>query len=128
MVVSKCCFFAAVFVACWAGSASAEQAAARNVVPCAANGADATTPFRFPAMAQKTRRQGSVQLRVLVDDEGNAQTVSVSASSGSPELDRAARIGARNAALCLRDGKTQAEPGYAQMQVNFKVSPLLVGR
>jgi TonB family protein len=79
-------------------------------------------------MAQKTRRSGSVLLRVLVDDHGGASTVSVSASSGSPELDRAARIGARNAALCLRDGKTRAEAGYAQMQVNFKMSPLLVGR
>ncbi len=128
MNVSKSCFYAAVLAACLAGSANAEQAPGRSVVPCALSGTEVASPFRFPAIAQKNRRHGSVQLRVLVDDEGKALKVAVSASSGSPDLDRAARIGARNAPLCLLDGKTQAAPGYAQMQVNFRMGPLLVGR
>ena len=109
-----------------AGTTSAQTPEPPSVVPCTESGS--VDAFRYPALAQKDRRFGPVQLRVLVDAQGAASTVAVSASSGSRELDRAARIGARNVSLCLRDGATRAAPGYAQMRVNFKMTPLLAGR
>ena len=110
-------------------TASAQTSEHPSVVPCKASFVPgAVDAFRYPALAQKDRRVGPVYLRVLVDAQGAAQTVAVRTSSGSLELDRAARIGARNVSLCLRDGTTRAAPGYAQMRVNFKVNSLLANR
>lgn len=130
MAVSKILLSAAAFAALFVvGAASAEAPDSRtSVVPCASNGSEVLSVFRYPVRAQKNRRYGSVQLRVLVDDDGGVRTVAVSTSSGSPELDRAARIGARNVSLCKPDGKTPAEAGYAQMQVKFKLNSLLASR
>jgi len=119
---------AAALLAFFASSAHAESPVSQNIVPCVTANSEHLSVFRYPAVAKKDGRYGSVQLRVLVDDEGGARTVVVSTSSGSKELDRAARIGARNVSLCLRDGKTRAAPGYAQMQVKFKMNSLLAGR
>jgi len=128
MYRSKVVLSAAALLTLFACSAYAESPVPQTIVPCTTTSSDQANVFRYPALAQKDRRFGSVQLRVLVDEQGGARTVAVSTSSGSKELDRAARIGARNVSLCLRDGKTRAAPGYAQMQVDFKINSLLAGR
>lgn len=127
---SLCFVSAAALVALLtAGSANAAGSADPSVVPCAAaNGSAKASSFRYPVSAQKTRRQGSVELRVLVDEAGHASKVVVSGSSGSSELDKAARVAARSTSYCLPDGRTQAAPGYALMRVDFKLDQLVAGR
>lgn len=52
---------------------------------------------RYPPAARKTRDEGNVQVRFSMDDRGNVLSVSISRSSGSAELDRAAIAMVRNA-------------------------------
>jgi protein TonB len=44
----------------------------------------------YPLMAKRLRLQGTVLLRVMVDEDGRAQDLAVIESSGTPLLDRAA--------------------------------------
>lgn len=109
-----------------AGPASAASSDAK-VMPCV--GADGKAAgFRYPVQAQKIRREGQVGLNVVVDDNGRASKVVVSRSSGSAELDKAARVAARSANFCLLDGHTPAAPGVAQMRVDFKLDQLVADR
>lgn len=90
-----------------------------EVVPCRAS------DVRYPVRALKTRQQGSVLLRVQVDAKGHASSVAIEQSSGSADLDRAARAGARQAALCRASDLAPATPGYADMRVDFKLEQLV---
>ena len=45
----------------------------------------------YPESARRNGREGTVLLRVLVDDEGRAKSVEINKSSGDDALDRAAR-------------------------------------
>ena len=45
----------------------------------------------YPPESKRTREQGLVILRVLIDESGHAKTIEVYRSSGHPRLDEAAR-------------------------------------
>lgn len=52
---------------------------------------------RYPSVSKRLREQGTVVLRVLVDETGHASQVNVYESSGYPRLDAAACEAVRNA-------------------------------
>lgn len=60
-------------------------------VPVEASLAYLKAPIRFPVEAIRKHLQGTVLLRVLVDENGNPVDVEVEHSSGSPILDRSAK-------------------------------------
>ncbi len=71
---------------------------AANVLPASENlGTDLLvqcperTPPRYPPLAKRQREQGEVRLRVVLDESGRIDQVTVISSSGSPRLDEAAR-------------------------------------
>jgi protein TonB len=45
----------------------------------------------YPENARRKGREGTVLLRVLVNEEGQAKTIEINKSSGDDSLDRAAR-------------------------------------
>jgi protein TonB len=47
---------------------------------------------RYPPESRRSREQGLVSLRVLIDEAGRARDVKVERSSGFPRLDEAARL------------------------------------
>jgi protein TonB len=59
--------------------------------PVEASLAYRSAPLRYPGMALRQRMQGTVLLRVLVDETGRPVEVQVAHSSGYPLLDRSAR-------------------------------------
>ena len=110
--------------------ARADTAELQAVMPCeqAANASPGDDAVRYPLQAQKSRRQGSVELRVLVDASGHASNVAISASSGFSDLDSAARKAARKARFCQLDGHSPAASGYAAMRVDFRLEQLVANR
>jgi periplasmic protein TonB len=46
---------------------------------------------RYPAESRRSREQGLVVLRVLIDESGHPKTIEIYRSSGHPRLDEAAR-------------------------------------
>jgi protein TonB len=67
---------------------------------------------RYPPSSRATREEGLVLLRVLVDERGRAQEVSVLQSSGHARLDEAARTAVRRALF-----KPYLEGGVARAAV-----------
>lgn len=106
----------------------AQAPESQAVMPCTSATASASQgKVRYPVHAQRTRREGSVTLQVLVAADGSASKVVVRDSSGSKDLDKAARVAARSAVFCRLDGHTPAAQGYATMRVDFKLDSLLAG-
>lgn len=54
---------------------------------------------RYPPKSRKLREQGTVVLRVLIDEQGTACSIEVESSSGFVRLDRAAREAVERAAF-----------------------------
>jgi protein TonB len=67
---------------------------------------------RYPPASRAAREEGLVVLRVLVDERGRAQEISVLKSSGHPRLDEAARTAVRRALF-----KPYLESGVARAAV-----------
>jgi periplasmic protein TonB len=62
------------------------------VAPASVNAAYLHNPLpRYPAAARRAGEQGTVVLRVVVTRDGTAARVEIDKSSGSPQLDAAAR-------------------------------------
>jgi periplasmic protein TonB len=64
---------------------------------------------KYPPESRRSREQGLVSLRVLIDERGHAQDVRIERSSGFPRLDEAARQAAARAIF-----KPYVESGIAQ--------------
>lgn len=76
----------------------------------------------YPALDARMGNEGTVTLRVLINDRGNADKVEIQKSSGSSRMDEAARAAVLRAKFrpYLEDGK--AIPVYAIVPINFTLS------
>ena len=120
--------FAAVF------SVGARAETVTTVVPCmdspqpgisvAANPAkhEAINPWRYPALARRNREQGTVTLKLLLDDRGGAERVSLVKGSGSSLLDRSASKGAKSVRFCALQGDAPLSAGVAVVHVTYSLT------
>lgn len=76
----------------------------------------------YPALDARMGNEGTVTLRVLINDRGHADKVEIQKSSGSLRMDDAARTAVLRATFrpYLEDGK--AIPVYAIVPINFTLS------
>lgn len=76
----------------------------------------------YPALDARMGNEGTVTLRVLINDRGRAEKVEIQKSSGSSRMDEAARTAVLRATFrpYLEDGK--AIPVYAIVPINFTLS------
>jgi periplasmic protein TonB len=109
-------------------SAGAWATEVRDVVvtPCAEGTevrADAN-PWRYPAQARRGREQGTVTLRLVLDDQGGAQRVSLVKGSGSSLLDRSATAAARSKSVrfCPLNGDGPVAAGVAVVNVTYSLT------
>jgi protein TonB len=75
----------------------------------------------YPSIARRMGESGTVTLRVLIGEKGNAEQVTVQKSSGSSNLDEAGRQAVLRALYKphVEDGK--AIPVYALVPINFQL-------
>lgn len=112
------------------GAACAESVT--QVTPCApalqatpavatANEAKAQNPWRYPAQARRNREHGTVTLKLVLDDQGTAQRVSLVKGSGSSALDRSATAAAKSDAVrfCPLQGGAPVTSGIAVVNVTY---------
>jgi periplasmic protein TonB len=71
------------------GNGNATDSSGNGIAVTQARYRDTPRP-EYPETARREGREGSVLLRVLVDDQGRSQQVEINRSSGSDALDRAA--------------------------------------
>ena len=77
--------------------------------------------LRYPPASVRSREQGTVVLRVLVDARGSAQRIELVRSSGHVRLDEAARdaVGRARFQPVLRNG--EAIPAWGLVPVAFRL-------
>lgn len=109
------------------GAVSAESAV--QVAPCAdASNAvaktDAPNPWRYPSQARRHREHGTVSLKLVLDDQGAAQRVSLLKGSGSSTLDRSAATAAKSKSVrfCPLDGGAPVTSGIAVVHVTYSLT------
>ena len=75
----------------------------------------------YPRLSKRMGEEGEVLLRVLVNQHGRAERVDVKRSSGSPQLDEAARVAAMQALFKphMEDGRPTAV--YAVIPIKFAI-------
>lgn len=78
-------------------------------------------PPRYPGTALKRRLQGSVDLAVLVNADGQAAEVNVIRSSDHPVLDRAAVVAVSQWTFEVDRIDGQPVPGWAQVPISFRI-------
>lgn len=91
-----------------------------SIAPGVVSLAYRSSPLRFPTQALRLRMQGTVLLRVLVDENGKPIDVIVDHSSGYPLLDKSAREQVLASWLfqpAVMDG--HAVKAWAQVPVSF---------
>jgi protein TonB len=91
-----------------------------SIAPGVVSLAYRSSPLRFPTQALRSRMQGTVLLRVLVDENGKPIDVIVDHSSGYPLLDKSAREQVLSSWLfqpAVMDG--HAVKAWAQVPVSF---------
>lgn len=78
---------------------------------------------RYPPVSKRLREQGTVVLRVLVDEKGHASQVNVYESSGYPRLDAAACEAVRNALFkpYMYEGQPRAALVLVPIEFSLKV-------
>lgn len=122
-----------VFALLFVGAAGAETTTV--VVPCpdspqpaiglAVKGkVDAQNPWRYPAQARRNREHGTVTLKLVLDDQGGAQRVSLLKGSGSSTLDRSATTAARSKSVrfCPLEGDAPVAAGVAVVKVTYSLT------
>ena len=109
------------------GAASAESA--MQVAPCADAPAtfaksDGLSPWRYPAQARRNREHGTVTLKLVLDERGAAQRVSLVKGSGSSALDRSATAAAKSTAVrfCPLQGGQAVTSGVAVVHVTYTLT------
>lgn len=106
------------------GAACAESTT--QVTPCAVASTavaktDAQNPWRYPAQARRNREHGTVTLKLVLDDQGVAQRVSLVKGSGSSALDRSATAAAKadSVRFCPLQGGAPVTSGIAVVNVTY---------
>lgn len=118
----------------WGGVLFAAEEATR-VVPCpdspqpgirlvAKGKADARNHWHYPAQARRNREQGTVTLKLMLDEQGSAQRVSLLQGSGSSLLDRAATAATKSPAVrfCILQGDAVVAAGVAVVKVTYSLT------
>lgn len=82
---------------------------------------DLRNPWRYPAQARRNREQGTVTLKLWLDERGDAQRVSLVAGSGSSQLDRFATRAAKVVRFCSMQRDTPAGAGVAIVHVTYSL-------
>jgi protein TonB len=78
----------------------------------------------YPQASRKLGEEGTVMLRMQVDERGRPLRVEVEKSSSHPRLDRVARETVAESWVCpLRQGK-QGFTGWLRVPVSFVLPPL----
>lgn len=79
--------------------------------------------LRYPKASRRLREQGTVVLRVLVDETGHASRVDVHRSSGFPRLDHAACKAVKDAQFkpYVYDGRAQAALVMVPIEFSLRV-------
>ena len=83
---------------------------------------EAANPWRYPAQARRNREQGTVTLKLMLDDRGTAERVSLVKGSGSSLLDRAASKGAKSVRYCALHGDAPVASGVAIVNVTYSLT------
>lgn len=83
---------------------------------------EAVNPWRYPALARRNREQGTVTLKLMLDDRGGAQRVSLVKGSGSSLLDRSASKGAKSVRYCALKGDAPVSAGVAIVHVTYSLT------
>lgn len=110
------------------GAACAESVT--QVTPCApssqaapatAHKGETQNPWRYPSQARRNREHGTVTLKLVLDDQGTAQRVSLVKGSGSSALDRSATAAAKSDAVrfCPLQGGAPVTSGVAVVNVTY---------
>jgi protein TonB len=81
-------------------------------------------PLAYPPVALRTRMQGTVVLKVLVDEQGVPQEVAIEQSSGYALLDRSAREQVKNWRFEPATAHGQAVRTWARVPVTFSINQL----
>lgn len=79
--------------------------------------------LRYPAVSRRLREQGTVVLRVLVDESGHAAQIEIHQSSGFPRLDEAACRALREAQFkpYVYEGRKQAALVMVPIEFSLRV-------
>jgi len=110
----------------FAGAACAESAI--EVAPCTKAASAAATgardPWRYPAQARRRREHRTGSLKLVLDDQGAAQRVSLLKGSGSSTLDRSAAAAAKSTSVrfCPVDGGAPVTSGIAVVHVTYSLT------
>lgn len=75
----------------------------------------------YPSLSRRRGEEGKVILRVLVNQRGRPEQVSIQQSSGSSRLDQAAREAAMRAVFRPHQENGQPVPVYALVPINFSL-------
>ncbi len=82
---------------------------------------DGALRLSYPPASLRAREQGSVLLRVLVDEHGAPQRIEIARSSGHPKLDAAAREAVRNAHFRPVLHAGQPAPAWGLVPIEFRL-------
>ena len=77
---------------------------------------------RYPPESRRSREQGLVSLRVLIDEAGHARDVRVERSSGFPRLDEAARLAVSRALFRPYVEAGIAQPAIVIIPIEFSLN------
>lgn len=117
---------ALLFVGAVSAETAIEVAPCTKATPAATteHQADARDPWRYPAQARRNRERGTVSLKLVLDDQGAAQRVSLIKGSGSSTLDRSAAAAAKSKSVrfCPVDGGAPVTSGIAVVHVTYSLT------
>lgn len=83
---------------------------------------EVANPWRYPAQARRNREQGTVTLKLVLDDRGIAERVSLIKGSGSSLLDRSASKAAKAVRFCALQGDAPVNSGVAVVNVTYSLT------
>lgn len=78
-------------------------------------------PREYPAMSRRLGEEGTVTLRILVNDKGQVDQVEIRKSSGFPRLDEAARKWAQRIVFKPYMENGRPIPVYANLPISFNL-------
>lgn len=78
-------------------------------------------PREYPALSRRMGEEGTVTLRILVNEKGRVENVDIRKSSGTPRLDEAARLWALRVVFKPYTENGKPVPMYAILPVAFNL-------
>jgi protein TonB len=76
----------------------------------------------YPSASRRASEEGTVRLKVLVDEKGRPKNVAVAASSGFPRLDQAAMDAVRKWRFVAATNGTNAIAAWTQVAITFRLT------